>query len=299
MDLKKWFWQSALLGAVLGQYGVLGQSEIKTTSPPSPLITGDPFQGFAIADTTTKPIYCPSGQVFFTSSSFAARCASTSSQCSIATACKDNAVVFRDGATSNCGPLQCQSRKIFATVRVDKPAFVEPLCASVGELDTLFRVAPMASKLVFPLIAADSITGVTAASSIQLTIPSATGNPTPAKPAISPNAGGSVSNQPSSPNLTIAVVAAILGTLALITLILIASWCGRRQGKAKENAENRNLGEWKSRPETRSSMHSSPAGYEAGRKGRSPSPSGPLGLSGKPRPLKVTFDQTPGGKGWI
>ncbi|KAI1767864.1 hypothetical protein GGR53DRAFT_49260 [Hypoxylon sp. FL1150] len=148
---------AALLVAPFAQFVVLGQPT-RTTTSPSPTITGDPFRGFAIAETKSKspleygrisshdsritsatPIYCPSGELFTTSAGFAACRASTTTQFAFATACKDNAIAFEDGATSNCGPLKCQSRRIFPTFPANGSALVEPVCAGVGEVETLFR----------------------------------------------------------------------------------------------------------------------------------------------------------------
>ncbi|KAI4859544.1 hypothetical protein F4820DRAFT_157821 [Hypoxylon rubiginosum] len=269
-------WVVALLAAPFVQYGVLGQSAT-ITSPPSPTITADPFRGYAVAETTTIPIYCPSGEIFTTSAGFAACCASTSTQCAFATACKDNAIVFKDGATSNCGPLRCQSLKIFPTFPADGSALIEPVCAGAGEVSTLFRAMPLTSKLVLPLTAVGSTAAIAAEAAATATSSGTTPAPTAPATAV---AGSDASNASSSPNFIIAIVGAILGTMIFVALVLLALMYGRKRGNTKDSTEIKSQQPWKPSPDALASRQSS---SEMEMKPRSASPYNP-GVPPRPPP---------------
>ncbi|KAI1407397.1 hypothetical protein F5Y13DRAFT_206436 [Hypoxylon sp. FL1857] len=264
--------RAALLVTVLVQSGVLGQSqtrtsETKTIKPPA-TITGVPFEGFIIADTTTIPISCPSGEVFTTSASFAACCATTSSSCAFATACKDNAVVFENGASSNCGPLQCHSRKIFSTYGAGNPAFIEAVCASAGEVDTIYQAVPMTSKLILPLAAAGTTMAV-----------SAEDTPTPTAPEEPNNTGNNNSNGSSSSNINVIILASVLGGIIALGLIIFAFWYGRKRGAAKQAAEGKGVYEMKILSQLGTSESLPPRGPEAVSNWGPANLSGPLALS--------------------
>ncbi|KAI0835805.1 hypothetical protein F5Y06DRAFT_305750 [Hypoxylon sp. FL0890] len=231
--------RAALFSVALLQPGVLGESqtrtpEAKTTTSSSATITGVPFEGFIVADTTIIPVSCSNGEVFTTSSSFAACCATTTSSCAFATACKDNAVVFEDGASSNCGPLQCHSRKIFSTYGAGDPAFIEAACASSGQIDILYRAVTMTSKLVLPLVAADSTIAVVTAD----------GAPTATAPGAPTNTGDNSSNGSSS-NTNVIILASVLGGVTALSLIIFAFWYGRKRGAAEKMAEAKAVYEMK------------------------------------------------------
>ncbi|KAI2620895.1 hypothetical protein GGS26DRAFT_569719 [Hypomontagnella submonticulosa] len=250
--MKRRLWRAALLVAALVPCAVPVQSQTTTITSPPPTRTGDPFQGFVIAKTTTQPLLCPDGSIFATSSTFAGCCASTSSPCALATGCKDNALVFADGEPSNCGPLQCHTRKIFATKGAKDPQFIEPVCAGVGEADTLYRVAPLTSQLVLPLTAVDSssaaeATGVT----MMLTIVGPGGSAAPM--AAASTSGGN--NPTPSQNIPLIIIAAIVGAMALMGLIAFAFYFGRRHGQASRDRdhESRGVPGWKIRAESRTS----------------------------------------------
>ncbi|KAI0378541.1 hypothetical protein F5Y04DRAFT_146832 [Hypomontagnella monticulosa] len=252
--MTRWrLWQAALLATAFALCGVEAQSQATTTSSPPPTRTGDSFQGFIIAKTTTQPILCPSGQVFATSSRFAGCCASTSSPCALATGCKDNALVFADGEPSDCGPLQCRTRKIFATPGAKDPMFVEPVCAGVGETDTLYRVAPLTSQLVLPLTAVGSAAAEETGVTMMLTILGPGGS-------VAPTAAASTSsgdNQSASQNVPLIIVASIVGAMAVMALIAFAFYFGRRHGKANRDHESRGAPDWKTRAESRASSRGS------------------------------------------
>ncbi|KAI0139562.1 hypothetical protein F4776DRAFT_662515 [Hypoxylon sp. NC0597] len=264
--------KAALLAAALVQYGVLGQSETrtsgtKTSNSPSATITGAPFEGFIIADSTTIPVSCSSGEVFITSASFAACCATTSSTCAIATACKDNAVAFENGARSDCGPLRCHSRKIYSTYGEEDPAFIEAICASAGEIDTLYRAVPMTSQLILPLAGADSTTVV-----------SADGIPVPTASAASTTTGNNESNGSSS-NTDVIILVSVLGGIAALGLIIFAFWYGRKRGEAKKGAESRGAYEMKMLSQITTSESLPRSGPEVVLNWGAANLSGPLALS--------------------
>ncbi|KAI0896182.1 hypothetical protein F4806DRAFT_53156 [Annulohypoxylon nitens] len=214
------------LAAVLVQYGAEGQTSSKSTatsktiSSQSTIITGSPFQGFAIADAMTTPVSCLGGEVFVTSGKYAACCATTASSCAIATACKRNAVVYQGGKTSDCGPLQCHLREIFSKYGDEEPAFTQPRCAGIEEIDTLYQSVPMTSRLVLPLVAADATTTAADGSPIE------TGLPAPTTPT-------AVNGNSPSSNLSFTILGAVLGSVGALALIIFAFWFGQKQGISK------------------------------------------------------------------
>ncbi|KAI1206353.1 uncharacterized protein F4807DRAFT_470305 [Annulohypoxylon truncatum] len=241
------------LAAVLAQYSVHGQSSSrskatsKTTSSPSVVITGGPFQGFIIADTATTPVSCPSGEVFVTSAKYAACCATTALPCAIATNCKENAIIYKNGKASDCGPLQCHLRQIFLAYGDKEPAFTQPLCAGV-EIDTLYQTVPMTSRLTLPLVAVDATTAVVTDGS-----PIETG---PATPTI-------VNSEPSSSNFDAVILGAVFGGLGILALIVFAFWYGRKEGIAKMGSEGKGAYEMKVLSETERTANVSFASLEA------------------------------------
>ncbi|KAI1455442.1 hypothetical protein F4805DRAFT_436194 [Annulohypoxylon moriforme] len=210
------------------------------------------------------PVSCPSGEVFVTSAKYVACCATTASSCAFATACRENAVVYKNKETSDCGPLQCHLREIFSAYGDKEPAFTQPLCAGVGEIDTLYQSVPMTSRLILPLIAADATTAVAAESS-----PIETG---PAPTAVSSD------SSPSTINAT--VLGAIFGGIGGLALIVFAFWYGRKQGTAKRASKGKGVYEMKTLSASQTTENISSASFEADRRFGPANISGPSAIAG-------------------
>ncbi|KAI5865290.1 hypothetical protein GGS23DRAFT_420186 [Durotheca rogersii] len=259
-------WRAALLAAPLFSRDVFGQTQSQatatttatiTTSPPAAKITADPFEGWQISGGMSKsfclslsfapatpqlterspaiPVSCPNGEVFVTSANFAACCPSASSlpaQCTFATACEGNAVAFKDGETSNCGPLQCRTRKIYQSLQKNAPVLTEPLCLSRTDPSTLFREVPMTAGLVLPLAVVDefAVAAATTNAPVMFTILDTKDSPTAVGAAPASSTATVAASDPAPPNFAPAVVGSILGTIAVIGLVFLAFWFGRRRG---------------------------------------------------------------------
>ncbi|OTA52223.1 hypothetical protein K449DRAFT_391533 [Hypoxylon sp. EC38] len=169
--------------------------------------------------------------------------------------------------TSISGPLQCHSRKIYSTYGAEDPAFIEAVCASAGEIDTLYRAVPMTSQLVLPLAGADSTTA-----------PSANDIPTPTASAASTATGNNESSGASS-NTNVIILASVLGGIAALGLIIFAFWYGRKRGEAKKGAENRGVYEMKMQSKINTSESLPRSGYEPVSNWGAANLSGPLALS--------------------
>ncbi|KAI2464249.1 hypothetical protein F4781DRAFT_436625 [Annulohypoxylon bovei var. microspora] len=247
-----WFWKSVSFAVMLLQHGVEGQSSSetkaisKTTSSPSTTITGGPFQGFLVGGATTTPISCPSGEAFVTHARYVACCATTTSSCALATACSQNAIVYRKGKTSDCGPLQCHLRKIFSEYGDKEPAFIQPICAGAEGIDTLYQAVPMTSRLIFPLVAADA---TTAATTYDSSIETGLGAPT------------NIASDSSS-NLNATILGAVFGGIGILALIVFAFWYGRMQGIAKKASKGKGVYEMKTLSATRTSENTPSASLE-------------------------------------
>ncbi|KAI0095983.1 hypothetical protein F4814DRAFT_179063 [Daldinia grandis] len=289
MSMMKW--RVALLIASFGRWGVMGQSgpSTTTTGRPSPVTarasatTKDPFVGFVVASGTTKPIYCPDGDVFTTSAKFAACCASTASSCAIATGCEDNAMAYSKGATSNCGPMRCQTRQIFSTYGIGDPVLM-PLCASSGEIELLYRTVPTTSSLALPLTAVDTTGALSTRPAMMVTIMGANGYPDPVATAVQANQDTHASTDSLSPNLVGIIVGSTFGSAAIVALAVVAFLYGRRQDREKRATQNHERN-WKTRPETPESWDGESNISVAGSKRRYSDPyrSRPIELSPMPR----------------
>ncbi|KAI1474413.1 hypothetical protein F4774DRAFT_414910 [Daldinia eschscholtzii] len=271
----------------------MGQSEsltpsTTTTDHPSPVtaraeaVTKDPFIGFVVVSATTKPIYCPDGQIYSTSSKFAGCCATTASSCVFATGCEDNAMVYTKGPTSNCGPLNCRTRQIFPTYGIGDPVLM-PLCASSGEVDLIYRTVPTTSSLALPLTAVDTTGALATRPPMMVTIMNGNGYPEPAQTAGPGRQGANGSNDSLSPNIVGIIVGSVFGSVAIVALAAVAFFYGRRQERERRAAENQH--NWKIRPETPDSWDDDSNVSVAGSKRRYPNSyrSRPIELSPMPR----------------
>ncbi|KAI1463375.1 uncharacterized protein F4812DRAFT_463710 [Daldinia caldariorum] len=281
-------WRIALLIASFGGWGVVGQSEnltpsTTTTNNASPItapassITKDPFVGFVIVSATTKPIYCPDGQIFTTSSKYAGCCASTASSCAFATGCEDNAMIYSKGVTSNCGPMNCQTRQIFPTYGIGDPALM-PLCASSGEVNLLYRTVPTTSRLALPLTAADTTGALATRPPMMVSVMNEGG-----AEATGQGANGAKGSDDLSPKAVGIIVGSVFGSMAIILLGAVAFFYGRRQEREKRAA--RNGTSWKMPSETPGSWDRDSIVSVAGSKRGYSSPyrTSPIELSPMPR----------------
>ncbi|KAI1805068.1 hypothetical protein F4811DRAFT_247909 [Daldinia bambusicola] len=285
-------WRIALLIASFGGWGVKGQSKnltpsTTTTNNPSPItarassITKDPFVGFVVVSATTKPIYCPDGQIFTTSSKYAGCCASTASSCAFATGCEDNAMLYSKGVTSNCGPLNCQTRQIFPTYGIGDPALM-PLCASSGEVDLLYRTVPTTSSLALPLTATDTTGALATRPPMMVTIMNGNGYAMGAE-AAGQGGNGAHESDDLSPKVVGIIVGSVFGSVAIILLAAVAFFYGRRQEREKRAAQIETS--WKMRAETPDSWDGDSIVSVAGSKRGYSSPyrTRPIELSPMPR----------------
>lgn len=126
----------------------------------------------------------------------------------------------------------------------------------------------MTSKLVLPLMAADSVAPVMTQVSMMLTI---LGPSTPTGPSISATESNTSDKFPA-PNFTVIIVGTIAGTLVFIAIVLLAFWYGRKQGRANNGAGSKGHQEWTSSSEALISQHRSYGASTAGMKLVSSSP---------------------------
>ncbi|KAI1080769.1 hypothetical protein F5B20DRAFT_94150 [Whalleya microplaca] len=237
-----YLWRVAAL-VLLRSCRVSGEATVTITNDAT--ITAAPsasFEGYYIVGTTTTPLYCASSEVFVTSANYAGCCPSTSTSCALATACSGNTVLLNSGNETACGTQQCHSLKIFPTYPAAGTAYTMPFCAGTWEADTLYRAIPMTTGLTMPLSVASGDTG----------------NAMPTGMMMVPMPADTASNNSSSTNYG-AIAGAIIGTVAVMGLILAAFWYGRRRARGKPHMDtksNRYSGSEWSAPMYKHEQHS-------------------------------------------